>query len=227
MILSIVTGTLDRQQSLYQFVTSVVEHTTLPYELLISNAGHAPLSKGMPDQVRVIAEKPRKGYVAGYNAMFKECAGEFVVWMNDDAEVTPGWDVAAVNFMNAHPEIGLGCLPFRDPGESDFTVRDLWNMAYANFGIIKRELGEKIGWFDSDLTMYGSDNAITFKVLLHGLGVSPIPGANVIHHRVRDNQRYTNQHSRPQDARILTDRYKPHMRKMLKTFWTLLPESCW
>src|SRR6185436_1909043 len=173
MLLSIVTGTVDRRHSIQKFVDSVREHTTVDYELLIIDAGNRPLQISLPPQARIIPERPRKTYVAGYNAAFAECRGEFVCWMNDDAEVTQGWDVAAIEFMRAHPEVGLGCLPFSDPAWSGFKVCEMWGLPYANFGIIRREIGNEIGWFDSDLTMYGSDNAISFKVLLAGHGLAP------------------------------------------------------
>lgn len=225
-VLSIVTGTVDRPASIGQFVKSVVAHTSLPYELLIIDAGASNVCMELPPQARVIPEKPRKSYVAGYNAAFRQCVGEFVVWMNDDAEVTPGWDVAAVDFMRAHPEVGLGCMPFKDPGEADFKICDLWYLPYANFGIIWRTLGNEVGWFDEDLTMYGSDNAITFKVLLAGHGVAPIYASRIIHHRERDGVRAMNQGARIKDGRTITSRYLPSLRRMSKTFWTKLPEAC-
>jgi len=225
-VLSIVTGTVDRQDSLQRFVRSVVEITTLDYELLIIDAGSSPTQVNLPPQARIIAERPRRTYVAGYNAAFRECKGEFVTWMNDDAEVTQGWDVAAVDFMRQNPDIGLGCMPFRDPGEAAFRICDLWYLPYANFGIIRRKIGDAVGWFDQDLTMYGSDNAITFKVLLAGHGVAPIYASRVIHHRVKDQVRASNQNSRIADGRLITSRYMPSVRRMAKTFWTKLPEDC-
>lgn len=224
MMLSIVTGTVDRQPCLQRFVDSVRVHTLADYELLIVDAGHVPLSASLPPQARVISERPRRNYVAGYNGAFSECRGEFVVWMNDDAEVTPGWDIVAVDFMAAHPEIGLGCLPFSDPGGA-FQVCELWNLPYANFGIIRRDIGDSIGWFDRDLVMYGSDNAITFKVLLAGHGVAPIKNSRIVHHRFRDAVRLGNQRSRVQDGKTITQRYLPQLKRMSKTFWKLLPET--
>lgn len=225
MMLSIVTGTVDRQDSLQRFVDSVRTHTVVDYELLIIDASSQPLQIPLPRQARVIPERPRKTYVAGYNAAFAECRGEFVAWMNDDAEVTPGWDSAAIDFMCAHPEVGLGCLPFKDPDWSEFKVCELWGLPYANFGIIRRTIGESIGWFDSDLVMYGSDNAISFKVLLAGHGMAPIKNSRIIHHRLKDVVRQRNQSSRPQDNKTITQRYAPQLRRMSSTFWKLLPET--
>ena len=62
-------------------------------------------------------------------------------------------------------------------------------MLYANFGILRRSLGKELGWFDEELTMYGSDNSLTFKTLLAGHGVTSIPGAKLIHHGHADQQR--------------------------------------
>ncbi len=226
MILSIVTGTVDRHASIQTFVDSVRLNTTVDYELLIVDASRDPINLiGPPSQARVIREWPRQTYVAGYNKAFAQCRGKYVVWMNDDAEVTPGWDVSAVNFMDAHPEVGLGCLPFRDPGESTFTVRELWNLPYANFGIIRREIGEAVGWFDSDLTMYGSDNSISCKVLIAGHGVAPIKDSKIEHHRFKDTVRFRNQHPRVVDGRTIIRRYSTQVRRMSRAFWKNLPET--
>lgn len=225
MLLSIVTGTVDRKQSIKKFVDSVREHTAVDYELLIIDAGSKPLDVPLPEQARLISERPRRNYVAGYNKAFAECRGEFVCWMNDDAEVTPGWDVAAVDFMRAHPEIGLGCLPFSDPTWEGFKVCEWGGIPYANFGFIRRAIGDSVGWFDSDLTMYGSDNSISCKVLLAGHGVAPIKNSRIIHHRLKDSVRQQNQNSRQQDSRTFLQRYSPQLRRMTKNFWKLLPET--
>lgn len=239
-VLSLVTGTIDRHASLKKFVESVIRHAQLSYELLIIDAGSEPIScmplPLLPAEARVIREWPRKTYVSGYNSAFRECRGEFVVWLNDDAEVTAGWDVAAVDFMRAHPQVGIGCMPFFDPNRptergaspvEGFNVSELWGLPYANFGIISRELGDKVGWFDSDLTMYGSDNSITFKVLLAGFGVAPIANARIIHHRFKDHIRQVNQASRARivDGKTIVERYRPQIRKLNKAFWTHIPEG--
>ncbi len=226
MILSIVTGTVDRHSCVQTFVDSVRKHTTVEYELLIVDASRDPINiEKLPTQARIIREWPRKTYVEGYNLAFRQCQGRYVAWMNDDAEVTPGWDVAAVNFMEAHPETALGCLPWRDAGESDFYVRELWNLPYANFGIVRREIGEKVGWFDSDLTMYGSDNSITCKVLIAGHGVAPIKDAKIEHHRFKDTVRFRNQQLKVTDGRTVVRRYSTQVRRMMRTFWKNLPET--
>ncbi len=214
-VLSMVTGTRNRPESFKRLLDSITTHATLPWELIVSDASEQPYVEVLPDNVYLIHEKPRLGYVKGYNAMFRRAMGQWVLWLNDDCEVQPHFDTEAVNFMESHPSIGLGCLPFSDPQWHGFQICTYLDIPYANFGIIRRANGNSIGWFDEELTMYGSDNAITFEVLLYGLGVAEIPKAKIVHHRVQDETRIENQVGRLNDTSRLQAKYLPRRRDLV------------
>ena len=46
--------------------------------------------------------------------------------------------------------------------------------------------GNKIGWMDEIVKMYGNDNSIAFRTLLAGKGIVSIPGARIWHHVILD-----------------------------------------
>lgn len=215
--LSIVTGALDRQESLGRLISSIESRAAVDWELVVSDASAVPYVS-TDKRVRILHEKPRLGCTGGYNRAFRSCLGEWVLWVNDDVEVLSGFDQNAIEFMEAHPEIGLGALHYSEDG-GDFHVNSAWGAIYANFGILRRELGEQVGWMDEDLEMYGCDNSLTFRVLLSEKGVADIPDARVIHHSVKDAHRIANQANRWEDNRKLTQTYMPMRRLWLPIYW--------
>lgn len=215
-ILSLVTGTLNRPDSFARLAKSIIEWTKVPWELVVSDASDEPYKEKYPDNVIFLPERPRLGCVKGYNRAFKHCRGKWVIWLNDDAEVMPGYDTAAIDFMEKNPDCGLGALYYANHTMPYF-VQTYHEMLYANFGIISRELGEKVGWMDEVVRMYGNDNSITFRVLLEGLGIGSIQGARIWHHPIQDKQRIENESRHAEDAAALMGKYRqflPYMKEV-------------
>lgn len=210
MKLSLVTGTRNRPESLQRLVNSIEANTVVEWELIIADASDGPSSLAFLQlpKLKWIVERPPIGVARGYNQAFKKARGEFVMFLNDDCEVLPGYAETAIRFMEEHPMIGLGALYYRE-GDKDFHVNSYYQMVYANFGIIRRELGEQIRWFDESIPMYGCDNALAFKVLLAGFGIDGIPGATLIHHAIDDQMRRDNneEQKRIREADMLRERY--------------------
>lgn len=214
--LSLVSGTLNRHEGARRLVDSIIENTSVPFEVVIADASDVPFVYDDP-RVRILPERPRLGYAKGHNRAFRQCRGEYVLWLNDDAEVCPRYAENAVAFMDRNAHIGLGALYYSNRGEP-FCAQIYLDMVYSNFGIIRRELGNRLGWFWEELRMYGTDNAISFDVLLAGYGVAGIPNACVIHHEVDDINRVNNQIGRNEAADKLNAKYLPKERQMLETY---------
>jgi GT2 family glycosyltransferase len=212
-VLSLVTGTRNRPVEFRRLVESIERNTPIEWELIVSDASDTPIDEsGLPKNVIVIPERPRLGCTMGYNNAFREAIGTWVIWLNDDCEVLPGYATNAIRFMETNPQIGLGALYYRE-GVTDFHVNSYYNMVYANFGIIRKELGDRIGWFDNEIPMYGCDNALAFNVLLAGFGIDGIPDATLIHHAVNDQFRRENNETdtRIREAEFLRDKYGPRL----------------
>lgn len=216
MILSLVTGTLNRPASFQRLLRSIQDNTSVPWELVVSDASDVSYVP-TDDNIVVLPERPRLGCTRAYNRAFRAAKGEWVIWLNDDAEVLPGYAETAIRFMETHPQIGLGALHYSEDG-SPFHINSAWGVPYANFGILRRELGNQFGFFDESLIMYGCDNSITFRVLLAGYGVSDIPGTRIIHHSEKDHLRTENQQHRRHDNQVLTKAYMPLRQYWLKTY---------
>src|SRR3990167_4202422 len=201
--LSIITGTGDRPDSFARFMRSAYKAQDVDTEIIVGQFGAEPFYALDYKQlcavrsIDVAIERERAGMIHGYNAGFRRSTGEFVAWFNDDCELTPGWDTAAIAFMEAHPEIGVGCIYFRDhlgkQWGTCWQIQSLYGIFYPNFGILRREVGERLGWFSEDIgPMYGVDSDLGNKALDIGLGVVGIDDSRVLHHRVRDDQRLHN-----------------------------------
>ena len=213
MKLSLVTGKVERDLEFRRLIASVIEHTKTPsWELVISDASLTAYVAAHPN-IRVLHENPRQTHSRGYNMAFKAARGEYILWLNDDAEVCEGYDVEAVSFMEAHPAIGLGALHYSE-NDGPFHVNSAWGCMYANFGIFRKSVGEQVGYYDEDLIMYGADNAFALKVLMSDFGVADIPKARIIHHSAKDNIRNANQAHRLIDNRTLSAKYMP-----FKQYW--------
>ncbi len=216
--LSLVTGTRNRPESFQRLLSSIVVNTSVPWELVVADASDVPMdATHLREEVRILPERPRLGCVKGYNRAFRECLGEFVLWLNDDCEVCPGYDTAAIEFMEQYPQTGLGALHYSEKG-GEFHVNAAYRALYANFGIIRKQLGDAVGWFNESLEMYGCDNSLTFKVLLENYGVNDIPGARIIHHSEQDDERRQNQRSRRRDNETLTETYMSMRHHWLMSF---------
>lgn len=219
--LSLVTGTRNRTRQFARLVESIIAHTPTPWELVVSDASDYPLELDVPANVRILPERPRLGCTRGYNRAFREARGNWVIWLNDDVEVCEGYATAAIRFMEMHPYIGLGALYYSEPENSKpFHVNSAWGCTYANFGIISRDLGNTVGWFDEEILMYGNDNSLTLRVLLAGFGVAAIPDAKVIHHSERDAEREQNENrtQRMRDNDVLQRKYMPQQRQWQATY---------
>lgn len=218
-ILSIVTGTWDREASMKRFVDSL--HATMQgvnFELVVSDASVRPY-QGMawPKNTKILPENPPAGCVKGFNRAFEECRGDYVVWMNDDCECMPQWATRALDFMESRPSVGVGMMYWRDPEEKKWHWnRAYWDIPYANFGILRRDFGNSIGWFDEDLRMYGCDTSLAYKSWLWRRGVVGILGSRVMHHRLQDDHRKRNQATQTADTDTLFAKYKPLAGRMLE-----------
>jgi len=216
--LSIITGTVDRPRFFAQLLASIRKHTTVTWELIVADGSRPPLGKIDAENVTVLSDPTRIGFSKAYNRCARRTRGRWVAWLNDDAEVQPGWADHAVRFMENHPEEGLGAFYWCDR-RPPWKVEQAWGIVYANFGIIARSLGQRIGWFDEDIRLYGADMALAFRVLRSGRSVSPVPGARILHHRADDGFRASN--AADQSYKRLVSKYNPILGELTRLSRTL------
>lgn len=209
-----------------RLVDSIEAHTSLSWELVVSDASDIPIetqevaTEETWPKIHIIPERPRVSCTYGYNRAFEAASGQFVLWANDDAILEPNCADIAVQFMRDNPHVGLGAIPYAEPGRAQYRVNAYFGMIYANFGILRRSFGNEIGWFDEDFPMYGNDNSLAFRVLLTGKGIAAVPGARMFHYATLDEQRRANNsmEQRERDVSRLVEKYFPHMEQMRRTY---------
>lgn len=221
--LSIVVGTRNRPDSFRRLVDSVEDYTAVDWELIVADASDIPIedqpvaTEEAWRRIVVLPERPRLGCTKGYNRAFRETRGKWVIWLNDDTTVTPGYAENAIGFMKKHLEIGLGALRYDEPGCLPQT-NIAWDLPYANFGILRRVMGNRVDWFDEDFPMYGNDNSLTFRVLLAGYGIAEVPDVVIHHHPAEDDERKENFRYRRTATDILTRKYEQHLPAMREVY---------
>ena len=107
------------EQMLRDFLPSVVAHSVLPdtvgeAEVYVADNGStdgslALLADAFPT-VRTIVFDKNWGFADGYNKAFDQIDAEYAVLLNSDVEVTGGWLLPLVEYMDAHPQVAA-CQP--------------------------------------------------------------------------------------------------------------------
>lgn len=104
---------------LRDFLPSVVAHSHLPegvgeVVVYVADNGSTDGSLALLDNkfptVRTIVFDKNYGFADGYNKAFEQIDAEYAVLLNSDVEVTPGWLIPLVEYMDLHPEVAA-CQP--------------------------------------------------------------------------------------------------------------------
>ena len=104
---------------LRDFLPSVVAHSVLPDtvgEAVVyvadngSTDGSLALLADAFPTVRTIVFDKNWGFADGYNKAFDQIDAEYAVLLNSDVEVTGGWLLPLVEYMDAHPQVAA-CQP--------------------------------------------------------------------------------------------------------------------
>ncbi|HQZ30830.1 MAG TPA: glycosyltransferase [Arenimonas sp.] len=149
------------------------------------------------------------GFIGACNAGAELAAGEFVVFLNNDTTVSPGWLDALLDTFARHPDTGLagsklvypdGRLQeaggivfadgsgwnygrFEDPAHPRFNfVREVDYCSGASIAL-RRELFMQLGGFDSHYApAYYEDTDLAMRIRAAGLKVRYQPASVVVHH---------------------------------------------
>src|SRR5262245_2558653 len=222
-VLSIVVATRDRPADMRRLLDSIEDTVKgIPYEVVISDASKEPIeeqevaTKEMWSRIVYLPEYPPIGCTRAFNTAFRAAQGKYCLWLNDDCIVENNCVERAVRYMEENPEVGIGALPYAEPNVCSYHVNSYFGMLYANFGIIARTFGNKIGWMDEEFPMYGNDNSLTFRCLLAGKSIGIVNGARVTHFATFDRHRQENNKpdERRADGERLIRKYGPLVQQM-------------
>lgn len=160
------------------------------------------------DRVRFEGLPVNRGYARGNNEGFRRARGEFLVTLNNDTRVAPGWVAALVEGMGTSPAIGA-CAS-RQVRMSDPDVFDAIGIGVhtngASFGVgtgeqdrgqydrplevfgahgasamYRREALEEAGLFDEDFFAYEEEFDLNWRLRLFGWRCLYVPDARLEH----------------------------------------------
>lgn len=188
-LVSIVVATAGRF-SIHNLLDSIQSHSdNIPYEVILvtSQASIDNLKDAQNfNNVVFVFEPEMRGCVKAFNLGFKAAKGKYIVHLNDDCEVCAGWLTEMLDTIRDRNV--LGAFYVKEPG-TDFIINELWGRPYANFGMIKKSLMEKLGYWDESFVHYGADPDFGLKVWHAGYAVVSNPKARVIHYCAQDEHR--------------------------------------
>ena len=161
------------------------------------------------DGLRYVRNPQNLGFIGACNAGAAQARGEFVVFLNNDTAVQPGWLDALVETFDRHPRAGLvgaklvypdgrlqeaGGIVFADGsgwnyGRFDDPADPRYNylreVDYCSGAAIalRKSLFDELGGFDSHYApAYYEDTDLAMKVRARGLSVLYQPAAVVVHY---------------------------------------------
>lgn len=214
MILSIVTGTYQRRESLARMVESARRNIPagMDYEFVLVDGGSTDgtlvWARQQPD-VTLIEQGELLGAIRAFDAGAQAAQGEYVLLANDDIEFAPGSITPALTYLETHAQ--CGAVAFLDnrpaPGYGDGFKTQLLSvqkegreqsLPYAQVGLFRRWLGELCGWWGSaDPVMsqghtYGGDNFLSARIYEHGYTIAALGECRVTDHLEGDDLRDRN-----------------------------------
>ena len=186
---------------------------SVPYEVIVvddaSPDDTASRLSGIPDLTSV-GIKANVGFVRAANAGAAAATAEFIVFLNNDTEVRPGWLAALLQAIETDPSVGAvgakvlwsdgrvqeaGSIVYDDGsalnyGHGDsgasFHVNWLREVDYCSGAclLVRRSLFDELGGFDQRYSpAYYEDTDLAFRIREKGYRVLYQPEAEVIHSR--------------------------------------------
>ncbi len=205
-IVSIVVPTFNRRRRLKRCVDKIGQNVSVSHEMIVVDGGSTDGSRewlaDRPD-LRVILEPEREGAVRAFNKGFRAARGTYVTWLNDDAYPLPGSIEAAIETIERPDLADVGMvgfyhnwdqsrnvLDFVHHGGERFAIYSVRGYTYANFGLLRRSLLQRIGFADERYYFFGFDPDLSLKVQLEvGLAVVGCRRALVYHEEHHDERK--------------------------------------
>lgn len=190
---SIVAGTWNRLPLLQQMVYSVRKSAgAISYEIVLTDGGSTDGTlawiKDEPD-IRLIEHGELRGAIAAFNDASAIAIGHYVILSNDDIIYRGDSIRRAVDFMSAHPDVGIGLFYTNRNNKADHIAYmpahhpdgSFTSVPYGGLSILPRWLGNKLNWWSlpKPARTYGGDCALCARAIEAGYPVVPMEGCIV------------------------------------------------
>ena len=121
MKVSVVIATYSRASMVRQAVEAALAQTRPPDEIVVADDAStdptwAVLTElaGRDARVRIFRREQNSGGVENWNFAIGQTRGDYIAWCSDDDRFAPGHLGASVEYLEAHPEVGLVHSSFVD-----------------------------------------------------------------------------------------------------------------
>lgn len=196
----------------YNCLKSILKHSeNVPYEIIIADDCSTDQVKEIErvvSGITVLHNKKNLKFLRNCNNAATHAKGEYILFLNNDTQVQPGWLKPMVDLMEHHPEVGMtgaklvypnGCLQeaggilwkdgsawnyghMKNPTEPDFCYVKETDYISGAAIMIRTSLWKEIGGFDEAFApAYYEDTDLAFEVRKHGYKVMLQPESIVVH----------------------------------------------
>lgn len=210
-VVDIVVVNWNTKDILARCLDSILLHTDYPYHVYAVDNGSTDGSQeylaGLSHpQVTVILNQENLGYSGGCNRGARAGNGRYIIFLNSDVIVTPGWLTPLVRCMESDPRIAVvgpktvdkqnritgagvvgtyakpqlrGFLEPDAPGKFD-QVEDCLSVSGAAY-MIRRDLIPVLGLFDERFFFYYEETDYSYNAKSHGYRVVYCPESKIYH----------------------------------------------
>jgi GT2 family glycosyltransferase len=181
-------------------LASIWAFTTCDYEIVIVDGASEDATPQVirdacmwaGDRIRLVQESRDEGFVRAANKGFAAATGRHVMWLNDNARPGRGsLDRALALSSAAEADVAL-LAAYHRPAQvtiaheatyrgQRFVTMHLRGTLYANFGIGRRDVLERLGFFDERFYVGAADADLSLKAWDAGLRVIPAEGVFIDH----------------------------------------------
>ena len=203
---SIIIPTCNRKRLLARCLASVGEAVDMPREMIVVDGRSSDGTRewlASKDDILSVLEPAAQGVTKAVNRGFRLASGTYVMWLNDDAELLPHAVREAIALIERPDMQDVGMVGFYhtmkqernrlDEVHLDGECYGFFNVRgypYANFGLIRRELLERLGYADENYVSFGWDPDLSLKVQLEaGLKVVGCRRGLIRHEEHDDDRR--------------------------------------
>lgn len=171
---SIIIPTLNTPE-LDECVKRIKEHTPPIYELIIVADIPTPdfmevLNRAKADGAKILINDRKTSPEIAWNRGVRESIGEYIVFMNSDTLVLPGWLEPLLDAIKLHPEFG-------------WVAAGIEGLDMANFicGLVPRKVFDQVGPFE-EAFQFVNDQDYYFRMIDAGYNPHGVAKSKVVHH---------------------------------------------
>jgi GT2 family glycosyltransferase len=210
---SIVVPVFNNIQLTLECLTALSLHTepTIPYEVIVADDASTDETSDVLARIRglrVVRNHTNLGFLRNCNRAAALARGPYLLFLNSDVQVCPGWLAPLVSCLEGHPAVGAvgpkllypdgrlqeaGALInpdgtatlvglFDDPTRPAFNRQREVDYTSAACLLVRRDLFLDVGGFSDDLApAYCEDSDLCFKLCEQGHRIVYCPSSEVVH----------------------------------------------